>query len=229
MTPVLLVPGLLCSSEIFAAQIQRLWLSGPVMIASTLEGDRIEDAAASILRHAPTRFALAGISMGGYLSLEIIRQAPSRVLKLALLDSSARPDTVEQTAARLRTLERARASFTAVALLELEWLLHPLRRGDPDILEINLRMVQAVGLEAYERQLGIVISRPDSRPLLAAIDVPTLVLVGDQDPLTPPDHSREIASAVRGAELRVVPDCGHLSPIEQPGEVCEALERWIRA
>jgi pimeloyl-ACP methyl ester carboxylesterase len=226
--PVVLVPGLLCSSEIFAAQIQRLWVFGPVTVASTLEGDRIESAAASILRDAPPRFALAGISMGGYLSLEIIRQAPSRVLKLALLDSSARPDTAEQTAARLRTLKRARTNFTAVALLELERLLHPRRRGDPDIVEINLRMARAVGLEGYERQLRIAVSRPDSRPFLGAIDVPTLVLVGDRDPLTPPDLSQEIVSAVRGAELTIVSDSGHLSPIEQPGQVSEALARWIQ-
>jgi pimeloyl-ACP methyl ester carboxylesterase len=227
LTPVVLVPGLLCSSEIFAPQIPRLWAVGPVTVASTLEGSRIEETAASILRDAPPRFALAGISMGGYLSLEIVRQAPSRVLKLALLDTSARPDTAEQTAERLRTLARARTAFTAVALLELARLLHPRRRSDPDLLEINLRMARAVGLEAYERQLMIAMSRPDSRPALGAIAIPTLVLVGDCDPLTPPDLSREIASAVPGAELSIVPDCGHLSPIEQPGPVSEALARWI--
>jgi len=228
VTPIVLVPGLLCSSEIFAAQIPALWPFGPVTIASTLEGDRIEDAAASILRDAPPRFALAGISMGGYLSLEMIRQAPSRVVKLALLDTSARPDTIAQTDARLEALAQARTHFMAVALLALARLLHPRRRGDPDILDINLRMARAVGLEGYERQLRIAISRPDSRPFLGAIDVPTLVLVGDCDPLTPLDHSQEIAAAVRGAELTVVADCGHLSPIEQPGPVSDALARWVQ-
>src|SRR4051794_35372276 len=116
VTPVVLVPGLLCSSEIFAAQIPALWAFGPVTVASTLEGDRIEVAAASILRDAPPQFALAGISMGGYLSLEIIRQAPSRVLKLALLDTSARPDTVEQTDARLQALAEAHTGFQAARL-----------------------------------------------------------------------------------------------------------------
>ena len=227
MTPVVLVPGLLCSSEIFAAQMPALWSFGSVTVASTLEGERIEDAAAAILRDAPPRFALAGLSMGGYLSLEIMRQAPSRVLKLALLDTSARPDTIEQTDARLQTLAQARTSFMAVALLALTRLLHPRRRGDADILDINMRMARAVGLEGYERQMRIAISRPDSRPFLGAIDVPTLVLVGDCDPLTPPDHSQEIASFVPWAELMIVPDCGHLSPIEQPGQVSEALARWI--
>jgi len=228
VTPVVLVPGLLCSSEIFAAQIPQLWALGPVTVASTLEGDRIEDAAASILRDAPPRFALAGISMGGYLSMEIMRQAPSRVLKLALLDTSARPDTIEQTDARLQALARAKTGYMAVALLTLAGLLHPRRRGDLDILNVNLRMARSVALEGYERQTRITMSRPDSRPFLGAIEVPTLVLVGDCDPLTPIDHSQEIASAVPGAELNVVPDCGHLSPIERPAYVSEALARWVQ-
>jgi pimeloyl-ACP methyl ester carboxylesterase len=229
VTPVVLVPGLLCSSEIFAAQIPQLWPSGPVTVASTLGDERIEEAAASILRDAPPRFALAGISMGGYLSLEIMRQAPSRVVKLALIDTSARADTVEQTDARLQALAQARTRFMAVALLNLASLLHPLRRGDADILDIMRRMVRTVGLEGYERQQKIAISRPDSRPFLDVINVPTLVMVGDRDPLTPLAHSKEIASAVRGATLKVVPDCGHLSPIEQPGRVSEALAEWIGA
>jgi pimeloyl-ACP methyl ester carboxylesterase len=229
VTPIVLVPGLLCSSEIFAAQIPALWAFGPVTVASTLEGERIDEAAASILRNAPPHFALAGISMGGYLALEIMRQAPSRVLKLALLDTSARPDTSAQTDARLRALAQARIEFMGIALPTLTSLLHPHRRGDLDILNINSRMARAVGLEGYERQARIAISRPDSRPFLGAIEVPTLVLVGDCDPLTPLDHSQEIASAVPRAELKVVPDCGHLSPIEQPGRVSEALADWIGA
>jgi pimeloyl-ACP methyl ester carboxylesterase len=229
VTPVVLVPGLLCSSEIFAAQIPALWPAGPVTVASPLEGEKIEEVAASILRDAPPRFALAGISLGGYISLEIMRQAPSRVSKLALIDTSARAETREQTNARLQALAQAKTHFMAVAVLALASLLHPLRRGDPDLLDINLRMARAVGLEGYERQLRIAISRPDSRPFLSAIQVPTLVLVGDSDPLTPLPHSEEIASAVRGAKLKVVPDCGHLSPIEQPGPVSEALVQWIGA
>jgi pimeloyl-ACP methyl ester carboxylesterase len=228
VTPVLLVPGLLCSSEIFAAQIPALWPAGPVTVASTLEGETIEAAAASILRDAPRRFALAGISMGGYICLEIMRQAPERVSRLAFIDTSARPDTIEQTDARLQALAEARNRFMAVALRSLSGLLHPGRREDADLLDINRRMARAVGLEGYERQLRIAISRPDSRPFLSAIEVPTLVLVGDSDPLTPPSCSLEIASAIRGARLKVVPGCGHLSPIEQPGEVTRALVEWIR-
>ena len=225
----MLVPGLLCSSEIFSAQIPRLWPFGPVTIASTLGGERIEDAAHSILSNAPPRFALAGISLGGYLALEIMRQAPSRVVRLALIDTSARADSPEQTQARLKSLADARTRFMGVALLNLANLLHPRRRGDPDIIDILRRMARTVGPEGYERQLGIAISRPDSRPFLSAIDIPTLVLVGDGDPLTPVAHSQEIASAIRLATLKVLPDCGHLAPIEQPEYVADALAEWLRS
>jgi pimeloyl-ACP methyl ester carboxylesterase len=228
VTAILLIPGLLCTSEIFAPQIPALWPSGPVTVASTLEGDRIEAVAASILRDAPPRFALAGISMGGYICFEMMRQAPSRISRLALIDTSARPDTIEQTDARLHALARARTSFMAVALPGLVSLLHPCRRKDADLLDICRRMARTVGLEGYERQLKIAISRPDSRPSLNMIKVPALVLVGDSDPLTPPAHSQEIASAIGGAEIRVIPNCGHLSPIERPEQVSEALGQWIR-
>src|SRR4051794_28223718 len=100
MTPTVLVPGLLCSAEVFGPQIAALWPHGPVTVASTLEGDTIAAIAAAIVAAAPPRFALAGISMGGLICLEIMRQAPERVIKLALLDTSARPDTPEQTAQR---------------------------------------------------------------------------------------------------------------------------------
>jgi pimeloyl-ACP methyl ester carboxylesterase len=166
--------------------------------------------------------------MGGYIAFEIIRQAPSRVVKLALLDTSARPDTIEQTDARLHALAEARTHFMAVALRTLSSLLHPRRREDSHFLDVARRMAASVGLRGYERQLRIAISRPDSRALLGSLQIPTLVLVGDSDPLTPPECAREIAAAVRGSILRVVADCGHLSPIEQPEQVTAALVKWVR-
>jgi pimeloyl-ACP methyl ester carboxylesterase len=230
MTPIVLVPGLLCSAEIFAAQATALWPYGPVTIASTLEGSTMAEMAAAILAGAPPRFALAGISMGGYICLEIIRQAPERVVKLALLDTSARPDTPEQTAVRRERLARAKAGeFEAVVVEATGATLHPDRQDDPELRAVNLRMALAVGLEGMVRQQEAIIARIDSRPSLGAITVPTLVLVGDSDPLTPPERAREIAEGIAGAELVEVPDCGHASTIEQPEAVNAALIRWITA
>lgn len=228
MTPILFVPGLLCSAEIFNAQVAALWSLGPTTVASTLEGESVGEVARKILETAPPRFALAGISMGGYISFEIMRQAPERVSKLALLDTTARPDTPEQTAQRWLTLEEARTGdFRSTALAGLTNLLHPERRDDVSLRHINERMARSVGLEGFARQLALIISRPDSRPFLSAISIPTLVLVGDADALTPVARAQEIAEHIAGARLVIVPDCGHLSTIEQPEAVSSALADWM--
>lgn len=228
MTPILFVPGLLCSAEIFEAQVAALWPHGPTTVASTLEGETVGEVARRILETAPPRFALAGISMGGYISLEIMRQAPERVSRLALLDTTARPDTPEQTEQRRLTLEEARTrDFLSTALAGLTNLLHPERRGDVSLRNTNERMARAVGLEGFARQLELIISRPDSRPFLSAIAIPTLVLVGDADALTPVERAQEIAENIPGAKLVIVPRCGHLSTIEQPQAVSNALLDWI--
>lgn len=228
MPPIVFIPGLLCSAEVFAPQLSALWRHGPVTVASTLEGTTIGEVAARILESAPPRFALAGLSMGGYICFEIMRQAPGRVLRLALLDTSARPDTAGQTALRRAKLEEARGKdFLGVALENLNGLIHPSRRTDRSLLEINRRMALAVGLEGFARQIEIAISRPDSRPDLGAIRIPTLVIVGDSDPLTPVERSEEIVALVPQARLAVIPDCGHLSSIEQPDRVSRELDQWL--
>jgi len=228
MVPIVLVPGLLCSAEVFAPQIPALWPQGPVTVASTLSGETIAEIAAAILAAAPSRFALAGISMGGYVSLEIMRQAPQRVLKLALLDTSARPDTAEQTAQRLDLIERARGgNFEALAAPLMAAIAHPSRRDDRALGEINLRMIRAIGFAGFMRQTRAIVGRIDSRPSLAAISVPTLALVGDSDPFTPPECSEEIVAAIPNARLDVAPQCGHASTLEQPEFVNRALLEWI--
>lgn len=229
MTPSVLVPGLLCSAEIFAAQAIALWPYGPVTIASTLEGDTVAAMAAAILRDAPPRFALAGISMGGYICMEIMRQAPERVLKLALIDTSARPDTPEATTLRRERVAAARTGDFAALLTEtMGQNLHPDHRTDPKFMGINVRGGLAVGVEGMARQQEAIIARIDSRPSLEAIRVPTMVIVGDSDPLTPPDLAREMADLIPAARLVIIPHCGHASTIEQPEAVNLALVEWIR-
>lgn len=228
MTPILLIPGLLCSEEIFAPQLPALWPYGPVMIAQTLTGDTLADMAARILAHTPPRFALVGVSMGGYLSFEILRQAPERVAKLALVCTSARPDTPEQTAGRRKMVEQARAvGFERFCALGADALTHPSRKGDPELNAISMRMGRAVGLEAFARQTEAVIGRVDSRPLLGSIKVPTVIVVGDADPLTPAALSEEMAAAIPGASLVIAPTCGHVITLERPEVVNGALVGWL--
>lgn len=228
MFPTVLIPGLACTPELFAPQIAALWTRGPVMVASTLSGNTMGEIAAAILAQAPPRFALAGLSMGGYISLEVMRQAPSRVTRLALLDTSARADTPEQSEARRGLIGRARdGDFDGVLAETAPKLLHPDHRDDPILLGVQARMGLAVGPEAYARQQAAIIGRIDSRPHLGDIEVPTLVLVGDQDGVTPPERAEELATAIPGAALEIVRGAGHLSTLEQPDAVNAALSAWL--
>ena len=230
MLPILLVPGLGCTAEVFAPQIPVLWPLGPVTITNTLVGDSMAAIAANILATAPPRFALGGISMGGYLCFEILRQAPERVAKLALLDTSARPDLPEQSERRRGLVARARAGEYETMHDELfPGLVHPDHQNDAALLALNIRMSLAIGVEGFARQQEAIINRPDSRPGLGSISQKTLVLVGDADMLTPPELAREIAAGIPASRLVVVPGSGHMSTWEQAGRVNAALVEWLRA
>lgn len=231
MLPVLFVPGLLCTAEVFAPQIAALWPYGPVTVASTLDGESIPEIAAAILATAPPRFALVGISMGGHISLEIIRQAPARVIKLALLNTSARPDTAAQTAQRRALIAQARRSGNFPALIEqlTGAILHPAHQNDAMLRAIIARMCRTVGVDGFVRQQEAIIARLDSRPGLAAITAPTIVVAGDSDALIPLELARELTDAIPGARLVVIPKCGHGSTLEQPDAVNRALTEWMSA
>lgn len=226
--PIVLVPGLNCSARLYAEQIPALWRFGPVVIADHTRDDSMGSIAAGILNAAPPRFALIGLSMGGYIALEIMRQASERVQKLALLDTNARADTPEQTARRHRLIELAQTGrFAEVPDQLFPLLVHRNRQGDAKLKEINRLMAQETGPEAFVRQQRALLQRADLRPSLAAIRCPTLVLVGDGDELTPPALAREIAAGIPGARLVTVPDSGHLSTLEQPAAVTKPLVEWM--
>ena len=226
--PVVLIPGLLASARLYGAQLPELWRRGPVMIADHTRADSMAAIAGGILASAPPRFALAGLSMGGYLCFEILRQAPARVAKLALLDTAARADTPEATAMRRAQMAQASAGRLAeVVEAQFERAVHPAHRGDRELRETNRLMAAEVGLEAFLRQQTAIMGRPDSRPQLSSIGCPTLVLVGEQDELTPPERAVEMAQGIRGARLVTVPGCGHLATLERPLEVTRALLDWL--
>jgi pimeloyl-ACP methyl ester carboxylesterase len=226
--PVVLIPGLLASARLFAPQIPELWRHGPVTVADPTRDDSMRAIARRVLARAPPRFALAGLSMGGYVCFEILRQEPGRVAKLALLDTSARADTPEASALRRAQMAQASAGHLAeVVAAQFERSVHPAHRHDRELREINRLMAADVGPEAFLRQQAAIMGRPDSRPTLAAIDCPTLVLVGEQDELTPPERAAEMAQGIRAARLVTVPECGHLSTLEQPRAVTAALLDWL--
>lgn len=226
--PIILVPGLLCSPRLYASQIPVLWQFGPVTVADHRRDDTMDAIAQRILATAPARFALAGLSMGGYIAYAILRAAPERVTRLALLDTSARADLPEQSERRKSQIELARSGRLA-EISETLWPLfvHKDRQGDAALKKIILQMADETGADAFVRQQMAIMTRPDSRPDLPKIKCPTLVLVGDGDQLTPPKLSEEIAGAIPNSRLVVVPDSGHLSTLERPDAVNKALVEWM--
>jgi pimeloyl-ACP methyl ester carboxylesterase len=228
--PLLLVPGLASSFRIWAPVIPSLWGLGPVMVANHLRDDSMAALAHRILSEAPPRFALAGHSMGGYIAFEIIRQAPERVARLAVLNSSARPDTLEASERRRAQVQMAQEGrLHDVIDMAFPSFVHPARSGDADLRRMMHAMADDVGTKGFVNNQTAIMTRPDSRPGLRAIRCPTLVLASDQDLLLPPALSEEIAQGIAGATLVIVPDCGHLSQLEQPQAVVEALAAWLSA
>jgi pimeloyl-ACP methyl ester carboxylesterase len=227
--PIVLLPGLNCSARLYGEQIPALWRFGPVTVADHTRDDSIAAIAGRILAAAPPRFALAGLSMGGYIAFEIMRQAPARVAKLALLDTSPRPETPEQAERRRPLIELAKTGrFAEVPDQQIPLFIHRNRQSDEALKHIVRVMAEETGPQAFIREQQAISGRPDARPGLAAIACPTLVLVGDGDELTPPALAEEIAAGIPGARLVVVPDCGHLPPLERPHAVTRALVEWLR-
>lgn len=225
--PLVLVPGLGCTGELFAA-LAVANADREVVIADPTRHDSIAAIAADLLAATPTRFALAGLSMGGYIALEMWRQAPDRIAKLALLSTQARPDTPAAAEVRKRMIELGEDDKLD-KIHEALWprLVAPSRREDRGLEIVVRRMLQEVGGGAFVRQQRAILGRVDSRPTLPTITVPTLVLVGSEDQLTPPELAREMSVAIRNAELVIVPGTGHLSPLEQPDGVTAALAAWL--
>lgn len=229
-TPFLLVPGLNANARVYRDAAEALWQFGPVTLANHLEGEGIAGIAASILAAAPPSFALGGFSFGGYLAFEILRQAPDRVTKLALIDTSARADTPEGTANRRQRIEQTRAGkYGMVVQQSFGGSVHPGHKEDATLLAIHTEMSNANGPEAYVRHQEAIIGRPDSRSMLASLKVPTVVIVGEADSITPPDVAREMHEAIAGSRLVIVPGAGHLALLEQSKAVVAALCDWAAA
>ena len=226
----MLIPGLLASPRMWAAQIPQLWRAGPVTLADHTRDDSMAAIAQRILATAPARFALAGHSMGGYVAFEMVRQAPQRVARLALLDTSARADAPEQGAMRRAQMSlAAQGRLAEVVEQQVPRLVQPARRDDAALRRVFTLMSQEVGAAAFIRQQTAIMGRSDSRPTLGSIRCPTLVLVGEQDELTPPERAAEIAAGIGGARLVTVPGSGHMTTLEQPEAVTRALLQWLQA
>lgn len=225
--PIVLVPGLLCDEALWAHARRHLAELAEVRIADVTAGDSISAMAASVLDQAPPRFALAGLSMGGYVALEILRRAPERVVRLALLNTHARADTAEQSERRRRLVDMAsNGRFDAVVEALLPTMVHADRLADEALVGEITAMKHRLGAGVFERQQRAIIHRVDSRPDLPSIHCPALVLAGRSDEIAPLPRMAEMAEAIPGARLAIVEDCGHMSTMERPQAVTALLRDW---
>jgi len=228
---LVLIPGLLCDALLWKEQIEALGGQIKCWVPDHTRSDTMAGVAADVLREAPfERFALAGLSMGGYVALEVMRQASHRVDQLALLDTSARADTPQQLEKRRGLIALARRGrFIGVTQGLLPLFIHRSRLADEKLVTTVKKMARNIGRDAFVRQEEAIMSRVDSLPLLPTIACPTLVLCGRHDAVAPLDRHEEMAKGIPGATLVVIEECGHLSTLERPAEVTGALRTWLSA
>ncbi|MCL6713598.1 alpha/beta fold hydrolase [Pseudomonas sp. R2.Fl] len=226
---LLLLPGLLCDARLWRDQAEDLADLAEISVPDLTLDDSVGAMAARVLAQAPARFALGALSMGGYVAFEILRQAPQRVERLALLSTSARADPPKRAAVRRASLAMAeRGRFAGVTRKLLPQLVHA-SRVDTPVGEEVMAMAERVGRDAFLRQQRAILERPDSQPLLSTLSMPTVVGVGDDDRMTAPEESRILQTGIAGARLHVFADCGHLPPMEKPRETNDLLRAWLTA
>lgn len=225
---LVLLPGLVNDSRLWQHQASGLADIAHVSVGDLTKGHTIAEMAADILASAPVeQFALAGLSMGGYVALEIMRQAPERILALALLDTSARPDTPAALEKRSAAIEQAESNYQAVIETLMPKQLHEIHMEDAALVSMITDMAMSLGNKTFIRQQRAIAGRIDSIPSLSLIKCPTLILCGRDDAITPIGLHQEMVTAIDGAGLIIVDNCGHLSALEQPTRVNEALAQWL--
>jgi pimeloyl-ACP methyl ester carboxylesterase len=229
--PLVLIPGLLLTADFWREQVARLSdVAQCIVPASHYGQDNFGDMARLILAEAPETFALCGLSMGGYIAQEIMRQAPQRVTRVALLDTSGRADTPEQTERRQGLIRLSQIGrFKGITPQLLPLLLHADNQSNTALTGRLLAMAEEIGREGFTKQQTAIINRPDGRADLKGYRVPALVLCGRQDALTPLELHDEMAALIPGARQVVIEHCGHLPPMEQPDETAAALRAWLAA
>ena len=228
--PLALLPGLLCDAALWRHQIEGLSDIADCWVADFTTQDSAGAMVESVLAAMPERFALAGLSMGGYVALELIARAPERVERLALIDTRAQGDTEAQTSRRRGLIELAqKGQFKGVTPRLLPLFIHEDRLNDDALTAVVTGMAERVGKDAFIAQQQAIMTRRNHLETLAEIAVPTLVLCGRQDALTPLGDHEMMAGAIAGSRLVVVEDCGHLATLERPEPVTAAMRDWLAA
>lgn len=227
--PIVFLPGMMCDARLFAPQIDALSHDRAVMVAPIHIGERIEEIASNILTAAPSKFALAGLSMGGIVALEIMRKAPDRVTRLALMDTNAMAETPERAAEREPQIVKVRAGKLRDVMRD-EMKPHYLAetKYKAQILDLCMAMADSLGPDVFVRQSRALQRRRDHQATLRKIKCPTLVMCGEFDALCPPQRHKFMAEMIPHATLQILGDAGHLPTLEQPDLTNDVLREWMQ-
>jgi pimeloyl-ACP methyl ester carboxylesterase len=228
MTPLVLIPGMMCDARMWGG-IPAALHPRPVAHALPTGTETMQDLARAVLDEAPARFALAGLSMGGIVAMEVLRQAPERVDRLALLDTNALAEAPEVRPRRVEQIERALGGDLEGVMrdeMKPNYLADP---SDTALLDLCMDMALALGPEVFRRQSLALRDRPDQTATLAAFGGPALVLMGEQDRPCPRERHVLMHRLMPQSRLVVIPGAGHLTPLERPAETLTALKEWLAA
>ncbi|MES0885380.1 alpha/beta fold hydrolase [Roseibium sp. SCP14] len=228
MSPLVLLPGMMCDARLYGPQIAAFSGSVPLHLSPITEHETVEALAADILAQTPPRFALAGLSMGGIIAMEVLRQGPERVERLALLDTNPRAELEEVQQRREPQIARVRAGGLREVMrdeLKPNYLADGPRRQD--VLNLCMDMALDLGPEVFERQSRALQSRPDQQETLISFKGPTLVLMGAEDRLCPRDRHDLMHQLVENSTLEIIDGAGHLPTLEQPDAVNSVLKTWL--
>ncbi len=226
--PLVLLPGMMCDARLFEPQLATFSVSRPVMVMPLIGQTSFTELAAEILLQAPPRFALAGLSMGGIAAMEIIRQAPARVTRVALMDTNPLAEPIERVTARDSQIERVRTNGLRSVMRD-EMTPHYLTDGPNKkaVLDLCMAMAEDLGEKVFEEQSRALQQRPDQCDTLRGIKVPALILCGEEDQLCPVERHEMMRDLIPDARLAVIPDAGHLPTLEQPEHTNRVLGKWL--
>lgn len=228
--PLVLIPGLMADARAFSAQVTAFSHERAVMVAPAMLGERVEEMASNLLDQLPMRFALAGHGLGGVLAMELLRRAPDRVMRIALMDTHPLAETPQEAAAREMLIVKAKTGNLEAVLAESipAEALAP-GTGRREVLTRVEEMAQDLGTEVFIRQARALQRRRDQQSTLRKCRVPAMVMCGEHDSIAPVKRHEFMGELIHNAMLRVIPEAGHLPMMEAPEAVMDALRDWLKA